>query len=484
MSFLNYAPAMESTDSLTLAERYGQFLDGDFVAGTGRPTPTISPATEEPITTVVAGTPADVDTAVSAARAAFDATWSTTPGEVRASYLFRIAGLVQERGRELAVAESLNSGRPIRASRADDIPLAAASFFYHAGWADKLEYAGLGEQPRPLGVVGHVLPWTSPLLALAMRLAPALAAGNTVVVNPAETTPLTALLFAEILQQAELPPGVVNIVTGGQDVRESLAAHPGLDMVSFTGPSSEGRTVARAAAGTHKRLALELGGTTATIVFDDAPLDEAIEGIVAGAFATPGHVASGGARLLVQENVHDDVIERLRHRMTTLRLGDPLDHNTDIGPVHSAAQLAHLTQLCRSGEAQGATRWSPPGELPQRGFWFPPTLLTGATPSHGIARAEACVPVLGALTFRTPAEAIALANNSRHGAAAAVWTSKGSRAAAVARQLRAGVVWINTVDKVDPAAPFGGYKESGYGRQGGRHGLLTYLQSATAGSPR
>ena len=395
------------------------------------------------------------------------------PGRERAKYLFRIARIIQERARELAVLESLDNGKPIRESRDVDIPLAAAHFFYYAGWADKLEHAGFGPDPRPLGVAGQVIPWNFPLLMLAWKIAPALACGNTVVLKPAETTPLTALLFAEICQQADLPPGVVNIVTGAGPTGRALVTHPGVDKIAFTGSTEVGKEIARAAG--RRKVTLELGGKAANIVFADAPVDQAVEGIVNGIFFNQGHVCCAGSRLLVQESVYDQVLASLRRRLATLRLGDPLDKNTDVGAINSPAQLAKIRELSDSGEAEGAERWSAPCELPVKGFWFPPTVFTGVSPAHRIAREEIFGPVLSVLTFRTPAEAVAKANNTPYGLSAGVWTDKGSRILWMAARLRAGVVWANTFNKFDPTSPFGGYKESGYGREGGRHGLEAYL---------
>ncbi len=474
MGKFEYAPAPESRDVVALRESYGLFIDGDFVPGKGDGVfKTISPATEEVLAEVTEASPADVDRAVSAARRAYEQTWSVMPGRERAKYLFRIARIIQERARELAVLESLDNGKPIRESRDVDIPLAAAHFFYYAGWADKLEHAGFGPDPRPLGVAGQVIPWNFPLLMLAWKIAPALACGNTVVLKPAETTPLTALLFAEICQQADLPPGVVNIVTGAGPTGRALVTHPGIDKVAFTGSTEVGKEIARAAG--RKKVTLELGGKAANIVFADAPVDQAVEGIVNGIFFNQGHVCCAGSRLLVQESVYDQVLESLRRRLATLRLGDPLDKNTDVGAINSPAQLAKIRELSDSGEAEGAERWSAPCELPVKGFWFPPTVFTGVSPAHRIAREEIFGPVLSVLTFRTPAEAIAKANNTPYGLSAGVWTDKGSRILWMAARLRAGVVWANTFNKFDPTSPFGGYKESGYGREGGRHGLEAYL---------
>lgn len=491
MSFLDYAPAPESTALLDLREDYGLFIDGEFTDGDGEPFATISPATEEHITTVARAAASDVDRAVGAARRAFEGPWQSMGGSQRAKYLFRIARLIQERTRELAVAESLDNGKPIRESRDVDIPLVAAWFFYYAGWADKLEHAGLGPDPRALGVAGQVIPWNFPLLMLSWKIAPALAAGNTVVLKPAETTPLTALLFAEICQQADLPPGVVNILTGAGDSGEAVVNHDDVDKIAFTGSTAVGRAIARSAAGTAKSVTLELGGKAANIVFDDAPMDQAVEGIVNGIFFNQGHVCCAGSRLLVQENVADEVVERLKDRMTTLRLGDPLDKNTDVGAINSAAQLERIEALASQGEAEGATPWSAPCQLPAQGFWYAPTIFTNVASSHRIAREEIFGPVLSVLTFRTPDEAVAKANNTPYGLSAGIWSDKGSRILAVADRLRAGVVWANTFNKFDPASPFGGYKESGYGREGGRHGLAAYIAPgatseptrATAGTP-
>ena len=476
--FMNYAPAPESTALLNLKSDYGLFINGDFQPGNGAPFQTISPATEKQIAMIACANEADVDTAVAAAARAYERTWSRMSGADRGKYLFRIARLMQERARELAVAESLDNGKPITESRDVDIPLAAAWFFYYAGWADKLDYAGVGPNPAALGVAAQVIPWNFPLLMLAWKIAPALAAGNTVVLKPAETTSLTALLFAEILQQADLPAGVVNIITGAGASGQALVNHPDVNKVAFTGSTAVGRMIARSVAGTNKKLTLELGGKGANIVFDDAPIDQAIEGIINGVFFNQGHVCCAGSRLLVQESIHDEVIDRLKARMGTLRVGDPLDKNTDIGAINSAEQLQRIRELSDIGEQEGAERWSPDCVLPQDGFWFAPTIFTNVSTSHRIARDEVFGPVLSVLTFRTPAEAIAKANNTPYGLSAGIWSDKGSRVLAVADQLRAGVIWANTFNKFDPASPFGGYKESGYGREGGRHGLAAYLAPA------
>ncbi|MGY1641564.1 aldehyde dehydrogenase family protein [Geodermatophilus sp. SYSU D00703] len=475
-----YAPAPELRSIVDVAPSYGLFVDGEFVDGSGDSFKTVNPATEEVLCEVAEGTAADVDRAVRAARRAFTRVWGPMRPADRGKYLFRIARLLQERAREFAVLESLDNGKPIRESRDVDVPLAAAHFFYHAGWADKLDWAGLGPGPRPLGVAGQVIPWNFPLLMLAWKVAPALATGNTVVLKPAETTPLTALLFAEVCRQADLPPGVVNIVTGAGDTGRAVVEHDDVDKVAFTGSTEVGRSIARAVAGTRKSLTLELGGKAANIVFDDAPIDQAVEGIVQGIFFNQGHVCCAGSRLLVQESVHDEVIASLQRRIGTLRVGDPLDKNTDIGAINSAEQLARIRELSDIGEAEGAQRWQPACELPDRGFWFPPTVFTDVSPAHRIARDEVFGPVLSVLTFRTPDEAVAKANNTTYGLSAGVWTEKGSRILRIADQLRAGVVWANTFNKFDPSSPFGGYKQSGYGREGGRHGLAAYLKGANS----
>ncbi|MFC0004659.1 aldehyde dehydrogenase family protein [Micromonospora siamensis] len=471
-----YAPAPESRSVVDLKPSYGLFVDGEFVdPADGGSFKSINPASEEVLAEVAEAGAGDVDRAVRAARRAYEQVWGPMPGRDRAKYLFRIARIIQERSRELAVLESLDNGKPIKESRDVDLPLVAAHFFYYAGWADKLEHAGFGPDPKALGVAAQVIPWNFPLLMLAWKIAPALAAGNTVVLKPAETTPLTALLFAEICQQADLPAGVVNIVTGAGDTGRALVEHAGVDKVAFTGSTEVGRAIARSVAGTRKKLTLELGGKAANIVFDDAPVDQAVEGIVNGIFFNQGHVCCAGSRLLIQENVAEQVLESLKRRMAQLRVGDPLDKNTDIGAINSAAQLARIRELSDAGSAEGAERWSPACELPERGFWFAPTIFTGVTQAHRIAREEIFGPVLSVLTFRTPAEAVEKANNTPYGLSAGIWTDKGSRILWMADRLRAGVVWANTFNKFDPTSPFGGYKESGYGREGGRHGLEGYL---------
>ncbi|WP_019816479.1 aldehyde dehydrogenase family protein [Saccharomonospora saliphila] len=475
MSLWEYAPAPESREVANLKPSYRPFVGGEFVDGSGEPLRSLNPATEEVLAEVGTAAPSDVDAAVKAARKAYERTWRAMPGSERAKYVFRIARLMQERARELAVLETLDNGKPISESRDADVPTAAAHFFYHAGWADKLDHAGLGPEPRPLGVAGQIIPWNFPLLMLAWKVAPALATGNTVVLKPAETTPLTALVFAEICQQADLPPGVVNIVPGAGDIGAALVDHPGVDKVAFTGSTEVGKQIQRSVAGTGKRLTLELGGKAANIVFDDAPLDQAVEGIVNGIFFNQGHVCCAGSRLLVQESVAEELLDRLRARVSTLRLGDPLDKNTDIGAVNSAEQLARIRELADSGDAEGARRWTSPCPLPERGYFFAPTVFSEVQQSMRIAREEIFGPVLSVLTFRTPEEAVTKANNTPYGLSAGIWTEKGSRTLWMADRLRAGVVWANTFNRFDPAAPFGGYQESGFGREGGRTGLEAYL---------
>jgi len=472
-----YAPAPESRAIVDIASSYGLFIDGRFRdPADGGSTKTINPATEEVLAEVAVAGPADVDLAVSAARSAQRDVWGPmTPAE-RAKYLYRIARLVAERSRELAVLESLDNGKPIRESRDVDLPLASAHFFYYAGWADKLGYAGFGPDPHPVGVAGQIIPWNFPLLMAAWKLAPALAAGNTCVLKPAETTPLTALHLAELLQQADLPPGVVNIVTGAGETGQALVAHPGVDKIAFTGSTEVGKEILRTLAGTTTRLSLELGGKAANIVFDDAPIDQAVEGIVNGIFFNQGHVCCAGSRLFAQESIYELLVEKLKKRLETLRVGDPLDKNTDVGAINSKMQLDKITELVEAGKAEGAEIYQPPCRLPEKGYWFVPTVFTNVAQSYRIAQEEIFGPVLSVLTFRTPEEAIEKANNTPYGLSAGVWTEKGSRILWMAQRLRAGVVWANTFNRFDPTSPFGGYKESGFGREGGRHGLEPYLR--------
>lgn len=474
----DYAPAPEARSLAPIAASYGLFIGGEFVdPADGGSFATIDPSSEAHLADVALATTEDVDRAVKAARKAFGP-WAKRPAAERGRYLFRLARLLAERAREFAVLESIDNGKPIRESRDVDVPTAAAHLFHHAGWADKLDWAGLGPGPKPLGVAGQVIPWNFPLLMLAWKIAPALATGNTVVLKPAETTPLTALRFAELCQQADLPPGVVNIVTGAGDTGAALVAHDGVDKVAFTGSTAVGKAIQRQLAGTSKRVTLELGGKAANVVFDDAPLDQAVEGIVDGIFFNQGHVCCAGSRLLVQENVEELVLERLRDRLATLRVGDPLDKNTDLGAINSAAQLERITELVESGEDDGGQRWSPACDLPDRGFWFAPTVFTGLGEASRVATEEIFGPVLTVSTFRTPEEAVAKANRTPYGLSAGVWTEKGSRILWMADQLRAGVVWANTFNRFDPTSPFGGVKESGFGREGGRHGLAAYLRPA------
>jgi aldehyde dehydrogenase (NAD+) len=474
----DYAPAPESADHIRIQDRYGLFLDGEFKdPRDGRYVPTINPATEEPVAEVAHGGPDDVTAAVASARAA-QAKWAALKDLERAKYLFRIARLIQERSRELAVVETLDGGKPLRESRDVDIPLAAAHFFHYAGWADKLRYGVNAREVRPLGVVGQIVPWNFPLLMAAWKLAPALACGNVAILKPAETTPLTALLLAEICQEAELPPGVVTILPGDGSTGASLVRGVGgnrVDKIAFTGSTAVGRDIQAALAGTDTRLTLELGGKSANIVFEDAALDQAVEGIVNGIFYNQGHVCCAGSRLLIQESVRDEVIAKLWQRMGRLRVGDPMDKNTDVGAINSAEQLSRIEALVAAGEDEGATRRSIDCELPERGYWFAPTLFTDASPAHRIAVEEIFGPVVSVLTFRTQAEAIEKANNSRYGLAAGIWTDKGAKAFEVASALKAGVVWQNTYNHFDPTAAFGGYKESGFGREGGPAGLRPYL---------
>ena len=474
---LDYVASIESTDVVTLDPSYDLWIAGaPTEPRTNRYFPTINPATEETLSRIAEGGPEDVDRAATAARKAYEGAWGRMPGAERAKYLYRIARMLQERSREFAVLETLDGGKPIRESRDIDLPLAAAHFFYYAGWADKLQYAFPGLDTAPLGVVGQVIPWNFPMLMIAWKVAPALATGNTVVLKPAETTPLSALAFARLTAEAGLPPGVLNIVTGDGTTGAEVVGHPDVDKVAFTGSTTVGKLIQRRLAGTGKRLTLELGGKAPHIIFDDAPLDQAIEGIINGIFFNQGHVCCAGSRLLVQESIFDSLMDKLRLRLTHLRVGDPLDKNTDVGAINSRAQLDRITDLVDIGVAEGAEMYQPPCVLPDRGFWFAPTLFTGVSQSHRIAQEEIFGPVLSIMTFRTPAEAVEKANNTPYGLSAGVWTTKGARILWMADRLAAGVVWANTYNKFDPASPFGGYQESGFGREGGRHGLLPYLR--------
>jgi aldehyde dehydrogenase (NAD+) len=472
-----YARSVESTDILDLEKRYGLFINGEFVNPKSKKYfPTINPATEEQLAEVAVGNDADVDAAVKAARTAHTDVWGPMSGAERAKHIFRIARMIQERSRELAVLETVDGGKPIKEARDVDLPLVANHFFYYAGWADKLEYAFPGIRPESLGVAGQVIPWNFPLMMLAWKVAPAIAAGNTVVLKPAETTPLTALVLAQITAEAGLPPGVFNVVTGAGETGAAVVTHDDVDKVAFTGSTAVGKLIQSQLAGTNKKLTLELGGKAAHIVFEDAALDQAIEGVINGIFFNQGHVCCAGSRLFVQENIHDQFVDKLKRRLSTLRVGDPLDKNTDVGAINSREQLDKINELVDAGRTEGADMFQPDCVLPERGFFFKPTLFTNVAQSHRIAQEEIFGPVLSILSFRTPEEAVEKANNTPYGLSAGVWTSKGSRILWMADHLKAGVVWANTYNKFDPASPFGGYKESGFGREGGRHGLLPYLK--------
>ena len=471
-----YAPAPETPDHVKIEPRYELFIGGKWQAPSSKKYfDTVSPSTEEKLSEVADADATDVDNAVKAARLAYEKYWSKLRPIDRGKYVYRISRALQEKARELAIVETMDGGKPIKESRDFDVPMAAAHFFYYAGWADKLEYAFPGRNPRALGVAGQVIPWNFPLLMAAWKLAPALATGNTCVLKPAETTPLTALLLAKIIEECDLPPGVVNVVTGAGATGAAVVGHPDVDKVAFTGSTAVGKRIQKEIAGSKKKLTLELGGKAANIVFADAPIDQAIEGIISGIFFNQGHVCCAGSRLLVEESVADVVIRKLKDRMSTIRVGDPLDKNTDVGAINSKMQLEKIRELVASGEKEGAGRFSAPCALPKRGYWFPPTIFTGVSQSHRIAREEIFGPVLAIQTFRTPDEAIEKANNTMYGLSAGIWTDKGSKSFWVAQRLRAGVVWANTYNKFDPSSPFGGYKESGFGREGGRQGLLAYL---------
>jgi aldehyde dehydrogenase (NAD+) len=476
---LTLAPAPESTAPVSIRESYGLFVGGEWVAPEGPATfATLNPATEEKLAEVGYAEAIDVDRAVRSARRGYEKYWRKLRPAERAKYVYRIARAITERAREFAVLETLDGGKPIRESRDFDVPQAAAHFFYHAGWADKLAWAVPGaERARPLGVVGAIVPWNFPLLIAAWKIAPALACGNTVVLKPAETTPLSALLLAQVCLEAELPPGVVNVVTGDGRTGAALVDHPDVDKLTFTGSTEVGKAIRRATAGTTKRLSLELGGKSAFIVFDDAPLDQVVEGIVSAIYFNQGHVCCAGSRLLVQENVASEIVDRLRARIATLRHGDPLDKNTDIGAINSRAQRDKIVELVQSGIEEGAVLvqadWTPP----ERGYWYPASFFTGVQPTYRVAREEIFGPVLSVMTFRTPDEAIERANNLPYGLSAGVWTSSGALALYAAQRLAAGVVWCNTFNQFDPSSPFGGYKESGFGREGGLAGLRAYLET-------
>ncbi|HWX22300.1 MAG TPA: aldehyde dehydrogenase family protein [Candidatus Binatia bacterium] len=473
----DYAPAPETFDYLKIAPRHELFIDGKFVApSAGKHFDSINPATEEKLTEIALGTEPDVDNAVKAARRAYEKVWGKMPGRERGKYVYRIARIIQEKSRELAVLESMDGGKPIKETRDIDLPLVAAHFFYHAGWADKLEYAFPGRKPSPLGVVGQIIPWNFPLLMAAWKIAPAIACGNTVVIKPSKTTSLTLLRLAEIFQEAELPEGVVNVVTGVGETGTAIVKHPDVNKIAFTGSTEIGKQLAQLVAGTGKKLTLELGGKAANIVFEDAPIDQAIEGVIAGIYFNQGHVCCAGSRLLVQESIFPAVVRKLRDRIQTLRIGNPLDKNTDIGAINNKPQLQKIREMVHTGVEEGAELVQSQCRLPERGYWYPPTFLTGVTASHRVAQEEVFGPVLAVMTFRTPEEAFERANNTPYGLSAGVWTDKGSKIFKIVNKLRAGVVWANTFNKFDPSSPFGGYKESGFGREGGRQGLLAYLK--------
>ena len=472
----SYAPAPESA-KVTIAPKYDLFINGKFVPpAQGKYFATINPANEKKLSEVGEATAEDVNKAVKAARAAYEKVWSKMPGKERGKYIYRIARILQERMREFAIIESMDGGKPIRESRDVDIPLAAAHFFYYAGWADKLEYAFPGKRPQPLGVAGQIIPWNFPLLMAAWKIAPALATGNTVVLKPAETTPLTAMKLAEVIADADLPPGVVNIITGAGQTGGAIVNHPDIDKIAFTGSTEVGKIIQKSLAGSKKHFSLELGGKAANIIFEDAAIDQAVEGIINGIFFNQGHVCCAGSRLLVQESVYKTVIGKLQDRMQTLAVGDPLDKNTDIGAINSKMQLQKINEYLRLGEQEGANLWQTSCEIPGQGYFCRPSLFLSASQSHRITQEEIFGPVLAIQTFRTPAEAIEKANNTPYGLSAGVWTDKGSKIFKLVNKLRAGVVWANTYNKFDPSSPFGGYKESGMGREGGLHGLMPYVE--------
>ncbi len=470
------APAPESRDHFKLNERYRLFIGGRWVEpATGKYFQTIDPSTEKPLAQIAEAGKADVDAAVKAARKAYDGVWSRMPAKERGKYIYRIARMLQEKARQFSVVESMDGGKPIRESRDVDIPLAAAHFFYYAGWADKLQYAFPGKNASSMGVAGQIIPWNFPLLMAAWKIAPALACGNTVVLKPAETTPLTSLLLAELIQEADLPPGVVNIITGAGGTGAALVEHPGIDKVAFTGSTGVGKLIQRSIAGTHKKATLELGGKAANIIFADATIDQAVEGIINGIYFNQGHVCCAGSRLFVEEGVYDEVIRKLKHRMKRLVVGDPLDKNTDVGAINSREQLNTINTYLKHGEKDGAEMFQSPCDLPKKGFWIRPTLFLNVSQSSRIAKEEIFGPVLAVQTFRTVDEVVLKANNTPYGLSAGVWTDKGSKIFNLTSRMRAGVVWANTYNKFDPTSPFGGYKESGYGREGGVHGLGAYL---------
>ncbi|MEM1440780.1 MAG: aldehyde dehydrogenase family protein [Verrucomicrobiota bacterium] len=475
-SAFEYAPAPESTP-VSIRKQYELFIDGEFVApSSGKYFNSVNPATGKRLARIARAEQADINAAVKSARRAQEKVWGPMAPAERGKYLFRIARIIQEKSRELAIIESMDGGKPIKESRDVDLPLVAAHFFYHAGWADKLSYAFPGKDPQPIGVAGQVIPWNFPLLMAAWKIAPALACGNTIVIKPAETTSITAMHLAQIFQEADLPPGVVNIVTGAGETGSALVEHSGIDKVAFTGSTAVGKHIARSIAGTPKKLTLELGGKAANIVFDDAAIDQAVEGVINGIYFNQGHVCCAGSRLLLQESIHDTFVAKLSRRIETLRVGDPLDKNTDIGAINSKAQLSRIRELVAAGKEEGAELHQSSCPLPDEGFWHRPSFFTGVTSSHRVAREEIFGPVLSIMTFRTPAEAVTLANDTCYGLSAGIWTDKGSKIYGIADQIRAGVIWANTFNKFDPTSPFGGFQESGFGREGGLHGLAAYVK--------
>ena len=471
-----FAPAPESIDHAEIKEQYELFINGKFVKPErGKYFDTINPANEDKIARVAEASKEDVNKAVKAARNAYDKVWSKMPAKERGKYVYRIARLIQERSREFAVIESLDGGKPIRESRTIDIPLSAAHFFYYAGWADKLNYAFPGKEPTPMGVAGQIIPWNFPLLMAAWKIAPAIATGNTVVLKPAETTPLTALKLAELIQEADLPPGVVNIITGAGKTGADIVQHPDIDKIAFTGSTDVGKLIQKTVAGTDKKYTLELGGKAANIIFEDAALDQAVEGIINGIFFNQGHVCCAGSRLFVQEGVYDILIRKLKDRIETLIVGDPLDKNTDVGAINSKAQLETINKYLKIGKKEGAELYQSSCPVPKKGYWCRPTLFLNCSQSHRVVQEEIFGPVLAVQTFRTVDEVIEKANNTHYGLSGGVWTDKGAKVFQISSKIRSGVVWANTYNKFDPTSPFGGYKESGVGREGGLHGLGAYL---------
>ena len=472
----DFSPSIESIENLSIQKEYQLFINGQFQQPLAKKYfPSINPSNEQQLSRIAKAESEDVDMAVKSARAAFNGQWGKISGKERAKYIYRIARIIQEKSKELAIVETLDGGKPIRESRDIDIPLAAAHFFYYAGWADKLEYAFPNRFPKPLGVVGQIIPWNFPLMMAAWKIAPALATGNTVVLKPAESTSITALLLAEIIKEAELPPGVVNIITGDGSTGNLIVNHPDVNKIAFTGSTQVGKSIMQSISGTNKRSTMELGGKAANIIFEDAPLDQAVEGVINGIYFNQGHVCCAGSRLFIQESVYDVVLRKLKDRMQSLVVGNPLDKNTDIGAVNSKQQLATIQKYIDVGVKEGADIFQLNCELPKSGYWCPPTLFTNVSQSHSIAKEEIFGPVLAVQTFRTTQEVINKANNTPYGLSAGVWTDKGSKAFNLASKLKAGVIWANTYNKFDPTSPFGGYKESGHGREGGLHGLSPYL---------